>query len=105
MASITTNSSICNSGIGRCFCKGGDGGSKKKGAGRVGERARSARRRAVPDASCKRRASVVRGEEAGLFREVAGVSIVAAACPRSAVDTSSSTVDSRVTTSLFNITT
>ena len=38
------------------------------------------------------RALVVRGGEAGRFREVAGVSIVAAACPRSAVDTS--TVDS-----------
>ena len=46
---------------------------------------------------------MVRGEGAGQFREVAGVSIVAAACPRSAVGTS--TVDSRVTASSFNITT
>ena len=37
---------------------------------------------------------MVKGEEAGRFREVAGVSIVAAACPCSAVDTS--TIDSRV---------
>ena len=49
------------------------------------------------------RASVVKGKEAGRFHEVAGVSIVAAACPRHAVDTS--TVESRVTTSSFNTTT
>ena len=49
------------------------------------------------------RASVVRGEEVGRFRKVAGVFIVAAACPRSAADTS--TVESRVVMSSFNITT
>ena len=50
--------------------------------------------------SCQ--ASVVRGEEAGRFHEVAGVYIVAVACLRSAVDTS--TVESRVNMSSFNIT-
>ena len=46
--------------------------------------------------SCSR-ASVARGEEAGQFRKVAGLSIAAAGCLCFAVDTS--TVDSQVTTS------
>ena len=46
---------------------------------------------------------MVKGEGAGRFRKVAGVSIFAAACPHSRVGTS--TVDSQVTTSSFNITT
>ena len=53
-----------------------------------------------PTLAVSRRASVVRGEEAGQFREVAGVSIVVAGCLRSAVV--SSNIDTRVTSS-FNI--
>ena len=47
------------------------------------------------------RTSVVKDEEAGRFREVAGMSIIAVGCLRSAVDTSN--VDSQVTTSSLNI--
>ena len=89
-----------SSGIGRYFDKGG---STKKGAGRVGDRAQSMRRRAVLDASGKLWSFSGERREAGRFRKVAGMSIVAAAYPCSAVDTS--TVDSPVTTSSFNITT
>ena len=49
------------------------------------------------------RASAVRGEIAGLFPEVAGMSIVAVGCLGFTVDTR--TVDSRVTTKNLNITT
>ena len=41
----------------------------------------------LPTLAVDWRASAVRGEEAGRFREVAGISIVAAGSPRSAVDT------------------
>ena len=75
----------------------------KKGAGCVGTEHEAQDGELFLTLAVSCRASMVRGEEAGRFCEVACVSIIAAACLRSAVDTS--TVDSRVTTSSFNITT
>ena len=77
-------------------------GGLYKRDGSYGDRARSAMRRAVPDASGKL-SSFSEGQRSIRFHELAGVSIVAAACPHPSVDTS--TVESRVTTSSFNTTT
>ena len=73
----------------------------KRVAGRVGTEHKARGGELFPTLAVSCQASVVRGEEVGRFREVAGVSIVAAECPRSAVDTS--TVHSRVIIQYYDL--
>ena len=58
-------------------------GVSTKGGGVVGAKYKARGREMLPKLVVSWRASKLRGEEAGRFREVAGVSIVAAAGPRS----------------------
>ena len=90
--SYCCNKLLANSGVGRCFDKGGftKRGLYKKGARACG----------VPTLAVNCRASVVRGEEAGRFRYRSSWHVHhCCGCLRSAVDTSN--VDIQVTTSSF----